>query len=150
MNSTIEQELQRNGHGFFQTVGDSMEPMLHGRSSTVVIAKAQDTLKKYDIALYRLPDGEYVLHRVWKVRPRDYIICGDNRLRWETIPREWIIGVVTGYYADTGDPYISCDSEMYRKYLRSLRGRYCARWVKAFSSRVKRKTRSLLERFFYK
>ena len=37
MQRTIEEELARNGHSFFQTVGDSMEPLLHNRKSTVII-----------------------------------------------------------------------------------------------------------------
>lgn len=141
MNSTIEQELQRSGHSFFQTVGDSMEPMLHDRCSTVVIKKVQGTLKKYDVALYRRPAGEYVLHRVRRVRPRDYIICGDNRIHRETVPKEWVIGVLEGYYPEAGSQYISCDSDPYRKYLRSLKSRYCVLWVKAFPGRAARKIR---------
>lgn len=143
MNSTIEQELQRNGHSFFQTVGDSMEPMLHNRSSTVVIGKAQGTLKKYDVALYRNPAGEYVLHRVLKVRPRDYIICGDNRICRETVPKEWVIGVLQGYYPDLGSQYISCDSDLYREYLGTLKSRYCVLWIKAFPGRVVRKCKRI-------
>lgn len=145
MNSTIEQELQLHGHSFFQTVGDSMEPMLHDRSSTVVIGEVQETLKKYDVALYRLPNGEYVLHRVLKVRPQDYLIRGDNRIHRETVPKGWVIGVLLGYYEDTSDTYISCESEPYRQYLKTLRIRYCVRWMRAFPGRAKRKIRKLLK-----
>ena len=63
----MEQELALYGYGLFQTVGDSMEPLLHNRISTVLIEIPKSPLKKYDVALYRRPRGEYVLHRVVKV-----------------------------------------------------------------------------------
>ena len=72
MQRTIEQELALRGHGLFQTVGDSMEPLLHNRKSTVVIEIPKNMLKKYDVALYRRPGGEYVLHRVIKVVENAY------------------------------------------------------------------------------
>ena len=107
--STIEQELDEQGHSLFQTVGDSMEPLLHNRKSTVVIEKVSGTLKKYDVALYRRPGGEYVLHRVLKVRSSDYLICGDNRTYREPVPKEWILGVMTGFYPDESSLLISCE-----------------------------------------
>lgn len=43
---SIEEELSRKGRGFFQVVGDSMEPLLHSHYSTVVIEKPTGRLKK--------------------------------------------------------------------------------------------------------
>lgn len=128
MNSTIEQELALQEHSFFQTVGDSMEPLLHNRESTVVLKKAEEPLKKYDVALYRRPTGEYVLHRVVKVRKETYLIQGDNRLGRETVPKEWIIGVMAGYYEGEENIYVSCNSKKYRNYLRTLKLR---RWLQS-------------------
>lgn len=79
MNSKIEEELERSGKILQTTIGDSMEPMLQNRQNIVVIEKADGLLKKYDLPLYRRPNGKYVLHRILKVRKNDYIICGDNR-----------------------------------------------------------------------
>lgn len=140
---TIEQELERNGRGLFQTVGDSMEPILHNRKSTVVIEKPIKTLQKYDVVLYRRPTGEYVLHRVVHIRRRrdweNIIIRGDNRVYQERVPRQWIIGVMTGYYPDESSKFISCTDVRYQRYLRTLSRRYCIRWMKAFPGRVYRK-----------
>ena len=97
MPQTIEQELATRGRSLFQTVGNSMEPLLHNRKSTVVIEKKQNRLKTGDVALYRRPAGEYVLHRVVKVLDGAYLICGDNRLWKEAVPEEWDIGVMVGY-----------------------------------------------------
>lgn len=147
--TTIERMLEQMGHGFFQTVGDSMEPLLHDRYSTVVIERAEGQLHKNDVALFyrpggtlpKLPEGRYVLHRVVKVREHDYLICGDNRFYREPVPHEWIIGVMTGYY--NGDKYTACDSEEYQSYVRTLGVRRPLLWWKALPGRVVRKARKL-------
>jgi len=47
--------------------------------------------------LYRRDSGQYVLHRILKVRENDYVICGDNRWHKEYgISDRHIIGVLTG------------------------------------------------------
>lgn len=141
---TIEQELAVNGHSFFQTVGDSMEPLLHNRKSTVVIAAKQGRLKRYDVALYHRPTGEYVLHRVLKVLDEAYLICGDNRVWKETVPEEWIIGVMTDFYPDEHSNPISCNSKIYQQYLKTLWRRYFLLKIRSFSGRIRRKAASLV------
>ncbi len=136
---TIEEELERQQQCVFQTVGDSMEPLLHSRKSTVVIEKPQVALKKYDVVLYRRPAGEYVLHRIVKVRARDYLICGDNRIYAESVPGEWILGVMTGVYPDESGRFLSCQDAAYRKYLQWIPVRYAVRWMKALPGRICRK-----------
>lgn len=147
MQRTIEKELAMNGHSFFQTVGDSMEPLLHNRKSTVVIEAKKRPLKRYDVALYRRPStGAYVLHRVVKVLDDAYLIRGDNRLWQEKVPDEWVIGVMIGYYQDEQNIYISCDSEAYRQYLKRLPGFYRKQWLRALPGRVRGKIAWLVKR----
>ncbi len=137
---TIEQELAQNGRAVIQTVGVSMEPLLHNRESTVVIEAKRTPLKRYDVALYRRPaTGAYVLHRVVKVLDDAYLICGDNRIWRETVPDEWVIGVMTGYYEKEQDKYISCESAPYQSYLKTLRLRYAALWMRTLPGRVWRR-----------
>lgn len=124
MQQTIERELEERGYGLFQTVGDSMEPLLHSRRSTVMIERAKGPLKRYDVALYRRPTGEYVLHRVIKILDDAYLICGDNRTWRERVPMEWVIGVMAGYYADERNVYISCADRAYQRYMQMLPVRY--------------------------
>lgn len=141
MNSKIEEELERSGKILQTTIGDSMEPMLRNRQNIVVIEKADGLLKKYDLPLYRRPNGKYVLHRILKVRKNDYIICGDNRIRRETVPREWIIGVVSGYYK--GKKFISVKDRKYLLYVHIWCDFYYVRaallWLKSAPARIKRK-----------
>ncbi len=121
-----------------------MEPLLHNRKSTVVIAAKQERLKRYDVALYHRPTGEYVLHRVLKVLDEAYLICGDNRVWKETVPEEWIIGVMTDFYPDEHSDPISCSSKIYQKYLKTLPRRYIFLKMRSFAGRVRRKMASLV------
>ena len=139
---TIEQELALHGHGLFQTVGDSMEPLLHNRKSTVVIEIPKGPLKKYDVALYRRPRGEYVFHRVVKVLEGAYLICGDNRIRRQEVPAQWVIGVMAGYYEDERNLYVSCKSEGYQSYLRTLKWRWRILELRSLPRRIRRKLNS--------
>lgn len=137
---TIEEELERQDYILLQTTGISMEPLLHNRKSSTVIRKAPSELKKYDVVLFKRPGTEeYVLHRIWKIREKDYLICGDNGLYMEPVARERILGVMTGFYPDESGRFISCDTEEYRRYLRGWNRRYCLRWLKALPGRVRRK-----------
>lgn len=152
MHTTIEQELETHGHSYFQTVGDSMEPILHNRFSTVMIEKANEQPKLYDVVLYKRPpgvnasqpNGAYVLHRIVKVRKDDYLICGDNRYYKEPVPKEWILGVMKGYF--NGDDYVDCEHDLqYLDYLKTLNGRYCTLWLKAFPVRIVNKIKKILK-----
>ena len=136
---TIEEELALNGHGLFHTVGNSMEPLLHNRKSIVAIEATHVPSKKDDVALYRRPNGEYVLHRVMKVLNGAYLIRGDNCSWQEKVPEEWVIGVMTGYFEKGKDEYVSCESGRYRRYLNTLEMRRGIRRLRMLLKRIKRK-----------
>lgn len=139
MPQTIEQVLAEQGHGFFQTVGDSMEPLLHNRKSTVVVEAARQPLRRLDVALYHRPGGAYVLHRVVRVTKAGYRMRGDNRTWTETVPPDWILGVMTGYYPDESGRFIPCGSRIYQAYLRTVALRHFKLWVRHFADRIRRK-----------
>ncbi|MBE6876020.1 MAG: hypothetical protein E7496_04730 [Ruminococcus sp.] len=100
-NSTFEQEIQRTGKLIYTNVGDSMMPLIRQDKDLLIIEKVTGRLKKYDVPLYRRDSGQYVLHRILKVRENDYVICGDNRWHREYgITDRHIIGVLTGIVRD--------------------------------------------------
>ena len=115
MTKSIEESLRENGRHWQTTVGDSMQPMLKDRKNIVEIVPVTGRLKRYDLPLYRRPDGKYVLHRILKVRGEGYVTCGDNRYCRETVPREWVVGVMSGYYKN--EKFISAKSLKYRIYV---------------------------------
>lgn len=110
-----------------------MMPLLRNRRDTVKVVPANEILKKYDLPLYKRPTGEYVLHRIIKVKNGYYVICGDNRFNKEKVPFEWIVGVTETIYRD--DEEISVQSTEYLNYVKKVRRTF---WIR----RIRRKISS--------
>ena len=134
----IEQVLADGKLAFIHTVGVSMEPMLHERESTVVLELPQGRLQRGDVVLFRRQNGQYVLHRIIRVRGgqaqggQSYLIRGDNCLGHEAVPHAWIVGVMKGYYERTQSPYTPKDDPHYQRYVRTLGARHVllrTRWL---------------------
>ncbi|MBQ9438064.1 MAG: S24/S26 family peptidase [Lachnospiraceae bacterium] len=99
--SSFEEILACDGRLIYSNVGDSMLPLICQGRDLVVIVPPAGRLKKYDIPLYKRDSGQYVLHRILKVREKDYVICGDNRWRREYGITDWqIIGVLSAVIRD--------------------------------------------------
>ena len=82
--TTYEAYLEQQGELTYTNVGTSMLPMLRqGRDLFTLTQKTAARCKKYDVVLYRSPKNRYVLHRIVKVRAKDYVILGDNCMRKE-------------------------------------------------------------------
>ena len=75
--------------------GNSMAPFLaHGRD-TVYLSKLTGPLKRGDIILYRRKTGQYILHRIYRVREEKYDLIGDGQLVIELgIGQEQILATV--------------------------------------------------------
>ena len=144
MTSTFEEIIRRDGRLVYTSVGDSMLPFIRSGKDLLVIEKPQKKKKKYDVPLYRRDSGQYVIHRVLKVRENDYVICGDNRWQRETgITDRHILGVLTAIVRD--GKTISVQD---RNYLRKVHLwcdffwiRAAILWTKALPWRVRRKLR---------
>ena len=97
--TTYEEYLEKNGKLTYRNIGTSMEPMLkQGRDLFTVKKKTAQRCKKYDVVLYRRSPNYYVLHRVIKVRDKDYVILGDNCINKEYgITDGDILGVMTEF-----------------------------------------------------
>lgn len=94
-NKRFEDIIAEQGLLIYTNVGDSMYPLIQPRD-LLVIQKPEKPLKRYDIPLYKRDNGQYVLHRILRVRKNDYVICGDNRSGAEYgITDRHIIGVLT-------------------------------------------------------
>jgi len=116
MISTFEDEIDKHGSIVYTNVGDSMMPLIKQGRDLLIITKPTGRLKKYDIPLYKRDSGQYVLHRIMKVRQDDYLICGDNRYGMESgITDAHIIGVLTELVRD--GKRISMQDKRYRLYV---------------------------------
>ena len=116
--STYEQELERTGKLIYTTMGRSMRPFLRSQEDLVVIERKTGTrFEKYDAVLYRRASGKYVLHRIVKVCPDSYTLCGDNCADLEPgIRDDQILGVLTGVVRK--GKRIDVNSEAYRRKIR--------------------------------
>ena len=140
--SNIEEQLRENGVYVSTTAGVSMKPMLRNRRDRIVLLPVGDkTLKKWDLPIYRRPDGKYILHRIIGVRDDHYVIRGDNTYRKEYVPKEWVLGYVSEFYR--GDRHICADNRGYRFYAAFWHGIYFLRLplynARRLASKVKHK-----------
>lgn len=94
---TVESELNSSGIFASVTQGTSMQPLFKTHRDMVVLTVPKRELKKYDVVLYRLSSGKYVLHRIVKVLPTKYLIRGDNTYHLEHIEKDRIIAVLTEF-----------------------------------------------------
>lgn len=142
---TFEDEIARHGRLIYTNVGDSMMPMLREKRDLLIVEKPQGRLKKYDVPLYKRDSGQYVLHRVLKVREQDYILCGDNRYRRESgITDRHIVGVLTAFVRDGRE--IPTTDRRYRLYVHLWCDLFYARaavlWCRGHWRRMRRKKKS--------
>ena len=114
-NSTFEQELAEKGRIVYPNVGVSMRPLIRQGKDVMIIERPNGRLKRYDAALYKRRNGTYIMHRVLRVREKDYVICGDNCIKREYgITDDHIIGVLTGVIR--GGKEIKATDRSYRIY----------------------------------
>ncbi len=125
--SNIEEQLATQGAYVSTTVGVSMKPMLRNRRDRIILLPVGErTLSKWELPMYRRPDGKYVLHRIIGVRDDHYIIRGDNTYVREIVPKEWVLGYVSEFYR--GEKHILSTSRSYRFYAAFWHTVYPIRW----------------------
>ena len=114
--STFEEQLSKNGKLIYTNKGDSMMPLIKQDRDLLIIKPVHGRLKKYDVPLYKRDSGQYVLHRILKVRKKDYVICGDNRwVKEYGIRDRHIIGVLTAVVRNGKE--ISVNNWRYKVYV---------------------------------
>ena len=90
----MQESLNRGQEVFFSPSGVSMLPTLKEGRDTVVLRAPSSHLRKYDIALFRRQNGQYVLHRVVKSRGGVYTFMGDaQHFREEGIDHSRIVAL---------------------------------------------------------
>lgn len=131
----MKETLDNDGKVTFTPRGISMLPMLRSNMDTVTLEKPVFPLKKYDLPLYIRDNGNYVLHRVVKVKKNGYVMRGDNQLINESgIKESQIIGIVTDF-TRKGKQY-SVNNLGYRI--------YCVLWTNVFFKKSYLKVRRTL------
>ena len=67
MNKTFEEIISEQGRLVYTSVGDSMSPLIR-ENDLLVIEPVKEPLKVGDIPLYKRDSGQYVLHRIVKIK----------------------------------------------------------------------------------
>ena len=112
----IREQLSRRCSVRLSPRGTSMLPMLRQGRDSVVLSPLPARLQKYDLPLYRRPDGQYVLHRIAEVGDT-YTCIGDNQFNYETgVSHDQMIAVVTSF--TRGQRLHSVNELPYRLYCR--------------------------------
>ena len=110
-------EAVKNGKDVRLTVtGFSMYPLLRGGSDDVILSFSKN-IKKYDVVLFERKTGEYIFHRVIKVKDGFLTIAGDNETKKEyPVEKERVIATMKAFIR-SGKTY-SVDEMWYKIYSR--------------------------------
>ncbi len=138
----FEEVLDRYGELVYPNKGTSMMPLLREGRDLMVVEKRPDArCQRLDAVLFKRDNGQYVLHRIVKVRETDYLLCGDNQTVREPVREEQILGVLKA--VRRGNRTIDVHSLGYRTYVRLWTLGYPLRYVylhlRALAGRIKRK-----------
>lgn len=80
----IEETVAHGNEFSFCAFGSSMLPYIRNGKDLVTLGPVKNKLKRNDIIFYRREHGQFVLHRIVKVRQdQTYDLCGDNQFRIE-------------------------------------------------------------------
>lgn len=138
-------DMQEIGAYHSLTLGVSMRPMLRQERDIVVIEPVRRPLKKNDVPLYRRENYDLlVLHRILEVREDCYVIRGDNTYKKEYVPKNYVLGVLTGFYRNKKKK-VDCEKSIgYKLYVFMITHTYGLRYlwkikVRPFLVRIVRK-----------
>ena len=134
----MEEQILAGKMVCFGPKGTSMMPLIRQNVDSIVLARAPEKLKKYDLPLFRRDDGHFVLHRVVGQDKNGYVMCGDNQIIYEHgITPKHILAIAVGMYR--GEEYVPFDKKDYIIYSRRQVAKQARR-------RLKRKALSLIVR----
>ena len=140
--TTYEEYLDAHGELTYTNVGVSMLPMIkQGRDLFTLTKKTEARCQKYDVVLYRLPKGRYMMHRIVEVRDRDYVILGDNCMNKEYCITDADILAVLTRFVRKGKEYSVTD----KGYLRYAKFWYAIYPIRRFFMKWKGFCRRILK-----
>ena len=77
-------DLVSEGHDVSLIIsGSSMSPFLIHHRDTVIIGPIENPLRRGDMVFYERPNGQFVMHRVQRVRPEGLYLIGDAQTQTE-------------------------------------------------------------------
>ena len=142
MTESYESALLENGELVFTPGGISMLPLLRHHENPVVLHPVTGRLQKGDAVFYKRPSGQYVLHRIIKVRKDSYDLCGDNQVDIEKgVTDAMIFARMVGFYQN--GEYVSVDDAWVVKYVKR---RMASRPIRFVFVKAKRALKKIFKR----
>ncbi len=123
-NTSIKEELLKNGNIIFPNKGTSMLPLLREGRDVMIIKKKKKGKRfhKGDAVLFERANGDLVLHRISDViRGGGYLIIGDNCTEKEYVREKDVLGIMTGVIRD-GKKTVKVTDPAYRLYVNAWTG----------------------------
>jgi hypothetical protein len=131
---TYSQIITEKGFLITAPYGSSMKPLIRPHLDTVKLIH-KETINRLDVVLYLRRNGDYLLHRVIRIKDNNIYLCGDNHWRLETgVTKEQVIAVLAGVYRK--EKYVACDSWRYRIYSIVWSRLRFLRWLRDFFKRL--------------
>lgn len=92
----IFRELVENGEEVgMRIAGNSMAPFLIHERDYIHFSKPNRPLERGDMVFYQRKNGQFIMHRIWKVKPEGYYMVGDAQTVIEgPIEREQIFALI--------------------------------------------------------
>ena len=101
----IKEVTSSGGEFCLYTRGTSMLPTIKEGVHSVMLA-SPDGIRVGDVILYERENGQYVLHRLIRIKGDEYFTCGDNQFAVEggILPRSVIAKATTIQAQDKSQP----------------------------------------------
>ncbi len=94
--SVLREAVEAGEEAGMRIAGSSMAPFLVDRRDDIFFHRPDGPLKKGDMVFYQRRSGQFVMHRICKVRPEGFYLVGDAQTEVEgPILREQIFARIT-------------------------------------------------------
>ena len=133
----MREVIESDGQFTFYPHGTSMMPLIREGVDRVVLVKPKD-VKLGDVVFYQRDNGQFVLHRIVKIKNGKYIMCGDNQFVLEYgITDKHILAKMKALIRD--GQVVDDSNPKYQKYIKSLGARRAKKRIRNFLGRIKNK-----------
>lgn len=94
---SVLRELTEQGKEVSMIIsGSSMSPFLIHQRDSICFRKPDRPLRRGDMVFFQRDTGQFVMHRIWKVKPDGYYIVGDAQTEIEgPVRRDQIFALIT-------------------------------------------------------
>ena len=133
----MKEVIDSDGEFTYFPRGISMLPLVRQGVDQVVLVKPID-IKEGDVVFYLRDNGQFVRHRVIKIKNGEYIMCGDNQFTLEYgITEKHLLAKMKCFIRD--GQTIDGTNKRYQRYIKNLPVRRFKKRTRNLLGRIKRK-----------